>query len=55
MYLKVEWCVPGANRRYNTIAYRKVSSIEPIWYMLRLKVRELFRGEDKNEHKKAEK
>lgn len=37
------------------MAYRKVSAAEQIWYMLRFKIRELFRREDKNEHKKAEK
>lgn len=35
-----------ARTEVNTVGYRKVSYLEQVWYILRYKLRELFRKED---------
>ena len=37
------------------MGYRKVSYLEQIWYILRWKLKELFRKEVPNEHKATKK
>lgn len=36
------------------MGYRKVSSLEQLWYLIRFRLKELFRKEVKNEHKTTE-